>query len=145
MPWAKIGRDAYTTAAATAAMRCSLALQHLFPRARRIRSLFAAIVDALERGDHGAIVYVFEPQLAYQHVAQQQRIGPVVLANVLATVFQGALVEAGAVALPSIGEPCVVYDLAGERVAAAQLAAKAMSDAHARAAIRAWALRLDAV
>lgn len=118
MPWSEIGREAYTAAAKRNAKRTSIALRPLFPNARGFRAFFAAVVDAVERRAAPRIAYAMDPQIGRLPPFQQSAYAEALLLRALATLFEGALVEAGAVALPSIGEACCVFELDGERVTA---------------------------
>jgi hypothetical protein len=71
-------------------------------------------------------------------------VGHQVPPEAVATLFRGALLERGAIAEPSLGEPSIVFRYQGTRVLARDLALRAFENEPARVALEQWASHLAA-
>lgn len=117
-------------------------LRQHFPKAKGTPAIFRATLRSLEDGSFVQLAHLLAPTIA--HVASPNRIGVVqsLGAFILTPLFEATLLKRGATIVPSLGEPSLIFLFEGERIPAAELAAKAMSDSAAAAEVTRWADRL---
>jgi len=145
MPWAEIPARIFAPRAREQARGLAERLHPMFPAAGSLSEMFAAVTAALEANGLYAIASTVEPRLTRVHPSQQMQAASQVGAQVLAALFQGALLERGARVGDSIGAPCLVWNVDGEDVLAAKIVAEAFASADARASIGRWAARLAVI
>ena len=149
IPWSSIPAQVYAPTVREGARRAAERLHSVLPEASTLGAMFAATWRAIQDGDRMATIALrLDPGLAQLPSPEASRVARRLCAEVLGTLFGGALIERGAVVEESLGEPGLVYRLEGERVAAAELFDRLASNAaegHAASDVMAdrWAARLE--
>ncbi len=142
MPWSSIAGAVYTPRVMERSRSVAEALHPLFPDSATITDMFLEVLGAYQRGKVADVVARVVP--AYTSAPPMERVqatGPLGGA-ILADLFQGGLIERGAVIGDSLGAPCLLLEVDGEPVPAARIAADSMHNEGARALLAAWADRL---
>ena len=139
MSWAEIWSEVFTSRAKDAARKMAEKTHPLFPDENSLAAMFAAVVRAFDGGHSWDVVARLEPNVVNLVPYDRQRMHDAIGATVLNVLFQGALLERGGVIESSLGAPCTLIRIENEVVAAELIARHAMTDAHARAQLTAWA------
>jgi len=142
MPWSEVPRRAFEPNVREQAHRFARAVSPMFPQATTLGALFASVVGALEAGRLEHVAYQIEPNIGRLPHHQRGSGAQRVVMTTVAVLFQGALLEKGARATPSLGAACLVWRYLEEDVGAAVLVARSFEAATEREAIRGWAARL---
>lgn len=142
MPWSDVADGAYAPAVREAARVHCARLHASFPGVTTVAEMLATVVSATASGQAPSLALAVEPRL--QHVEPWQRAEAVhdVMTGLLGVLFQGALLERGARVQPSLGEPGLVFDLAGEELRPLELVCPALAESRFDALSR-WAERLQ--
>jgi Zn-dependent protease with chaperone function len=117
--WSEVPQRVLMPLCAEEARKVAARLFPHYPEARTQAEMFAAVVRGLGSG---------------------HQVPP----DAVATLFRGALLERGAIAEPSLGEPTIVFRYEGTRVLAWDLALRAFENEQARVALEQWASHLAA-
>jgi hypothetical protein len=83
------------------------------------------------------------PGIARAHPRDAYQMASQTFAETVTALFQGALLERGALLDEALGAPCLVFLLGDEAVPAARMVHAAMQGAEGRAALDGWAERLE--
>lgn len=140
LPWEDIARDVVRPQMGRHAQKLAAQLFSMFPSAQTLIAMWLAVEDAhLANGGEAVAIHV-EPRLPHVHPRDRGKATVQVLFSVRAALLEGALLEAGAQVLPSLGEPCTALMLSGEKVLPQVLV---WSDAEEdRLALENWRTRL---
>jgi Zn-dependent protease with chaperone function len=142
MPWERVATDVYLPVARESARQAAEALFPMFPDARTVSAMFARAVAAAAGGMAPSIALNLDGRLSLMDPVQRARSAERVVTQALSALFQGALLEHGASLDESLGEPCLMFELGGERVPAAQIVVDAMQRQDAVQTLMHWAGRL---
>lgn len=145
LPWEKIPNDVYAPAAREAARRAAERLFPLFPQATSIGAMFAAVWQTFDSGNLRPMAVHLNPSLEIMppQEARTRAIG--MCFDLLGTLLQGALLERGAHATASLGEPSLSLELDGQRFSSAEALSTLLKDPNkGRPQFSAWAAKLGA-
>jgi len=115
LSWDDITRDVMRPHLGGHAQKLAAELFSLFPSASTLVAMWLAVEDAHLTNGGEAVALHMEPRLRGVHPGDRGKATVQVLFSVRASLLQGALLEAGAELLPSIGEPCNAFILADEK------------------------------
>lgn len=145
LPWAKIHDEVYAESVRETARRMAERLYPLFPNAKTLGRMFAAVWQQLDAGGAMAIASKLEPNIERLNPADAQRYVFNVCASALVSLLQGALFERGATVEDSIGEAMLILRLGDERVdAGAAIRLLGTDNAAARQLLYRWAEQFEA-
>jgi Zn-dependent protease with chaperone function len=143
LPWSRIPSEVYTPAAREEARRLAQKLFPLMPDATTLSAMFAAVWRHLARGNTRELALKLDPQLSYLQPGEIEQQSSALIGGILAVLFQGALVEHGAVAEESFGEATLVLRLGDERLEPARMVLRILDDPTVNSAeMERWVERL---
>jgi Zn-dependent protease with chaperone function len=144
LPWARIPQEVLAPAALEAARRVAERLHPLLPNATTLGEMFTQVWQRLNTGNGVTLLLRLEPALQGLPQAEGEQVAFQIGNQLLGTLLQGALIERGAFAEDSLGEPALILRLGDERVDANEILGLLTSDLNAgRAALEKWAARLS--
>jgi Zn-dependent protease with chaperone function len=148
MPWREIETAFMPPKVLAGARDTAAKLFGSFPRAPTLAAMFAAVVAAFEAGRVHEIALTVHPEASqlFQQVPRHRAedILQRLATSIVLSLFEGALIEHGAIALDSLGERSRVYGFANEPVRAGVICADAMKNDIARRELTRWATLLSA-
>jgi Zn-dependent protease with chaperone function len=142
MPWSEISRVVMPAHVAQGGRKAAAALFGKLPQATTVPAMFAAVVQALEAGRVVELVETYEPRIGEVPFHQRDSVGMALASQMLAALFEAALLEQGAALEESLGDPSLVFRSHGETVRPAIIARDAMTVDAARRELSRWAALL---
>jgi hypothetical protein len=144
LPWARIASDVLVPTARESARRAAEGLFPLFPNASTVPAMFASFLRGARDGRFDEIVLRLNPAIARAHPADAHAMAAGVFCDAATALFQGALLERGALLDEALGSSCLMFVLGNETVPAAEIVQAAMATPEGRAALDGWGERLAA-
>ncbi|MDF2694932.1 MAG: hypothetical protein K0S65_3315, partial [Labilithrix sp.] len=141
MTWSDIPARAYAPSLTKRVAKLVAKLQVGYPGLASPSLMFRRVCQGVAHGEGPAMAWHFEPLLA-QLPTRRAELATNIVANVLSSLFVGALLERGAVLETSLGEPGLVFQLEGERVEPEVLVEAAMKDDSGAHTLQGWSERL---
>jgi Zn-dependent protease with chaperone function len=142
MPWSEITRVVMPAHAEQSGRKAAAALFTKLPHATTLSAMFAAVVQAFEAGRVVELVETYEPRIHDVPFHQRNELGMALASQMLAALFEAALLEQGAELDESLGDPSLVFRSHGETVRPAIIARDAMKVDAARRELSRWAALL---
>jgi Zn-dependent protease with chaperone function len=142
MPWARIASDVLAPWARESARLAAEALFPLFPDASTVPAMFESFLRGAKDGRFGEIVLRLNPAIARAHPGDAHAMAGDVFCEAGTALFQGALLERGALLDEALGTSCLVFVLGDETVPAAQIVQAALATPEGREALERWAEHL---
>jgi len=144
LPWQAIPQAVFAPEIVAAARRTAARLHPLLPSVTTLAGMFASVWQRMDSGSGFELIKQLEPRLAQLPRSEAERNGFLIGCEMLEVLWQGALLERGAEADDSLGEPGLVFRLGDERIAPFETI-RSLTTNHeaARTALHEWARRLD--
>jgi Zn-dependent protease with chaperone function len=142
--WAAIIADVVGPTMQSDAESLGVKLRSLHPEARSLTAMFAAVARGIATGGAAPVVFHLHPALRHALAGQQIDVGNLLGLRILSTLFEGALVERGAVVQAPFCNTGFTLHLGGSHVDVATLVVEAMRHPQGAAHLASWGDRLEA-
>lgn len=144
LPWHAIPQEVFAPAVLAAARRAAARLHPLLPNVTTLAGMFAAVWRRLDAGTGLELIKHLEPRLGHLPRRQAEQATFAIGCELVEVLWQGALLERGATAEDSLGEPGLVFRLGEERIATIETIRELVTNNQAAAAIlHQWANRFE--